>query len=174
MAIISGQSAPPAEKPVVAPAGRSAKAGWVAVIARWILGLVFVYMGGRKILDPVEFLKLVKEYELGLGPPWLNIIAATLPWFELFCGLLLLAGVALRGVALNLLLMLIPFSIIILRRALEISRTKGTSFFAVMFDCGCGAGQVVIWQKLIENCALILLAAWLLARKENRLNQLNQ
>jgi putative oxidoreductase len=146
----------------------SATATIALLLARLILGVVFAYMGVHKVLHPVEFLKLVKQYELVTGPPWLNLIAAVLPWFEVFCGLLLLLGVAVRGVSLNLLLMLVPFTAIIFRRALEMSKGTGAAFTAIKFDCGCGSGEMVIWQKLIENGALILLAALLLARKEGR------
>jgi uncharacterized membrane protein YphA (DoxX/SURF4 family) len=136
-----------------------------ALLARLILGGVFVYMGISKVLHPVEFLKLVKQYELVSGPPWLNMIAATLPWFEIFCGVLLVLGVAVRGVSLNLLLMLVPFTVIIAHRAIEIAKTTGAAFTTIKFDCGCGGGEVVIWRKLIENGALILLATWLVLRK---------
>ena len=37
---------------------------WLAVAARWLLGGVFIYMGLSKALNPVEFLKLVREYGL--------------------------------------------------------------------------------------------------------------
>ena len=137
-----------------------------ALVARLILGGMFVYMGVSKVLHPVEFLKLVKQYELVSGPPWLNLIAAALPWFEIFCGVLLVPGVAVRGVSLNMLLMLVPFTVIIARRAIEISKTSGVVFTDIKFDCGCGGGEVVIWKKLIENSALILLAVLLLTRKK--------
>jgi uncharacterized membrane protein YphA (DoxX/SURF4 family) len=140
----------------------------VAILVRLGLGIVFVYMGVQKVLHPVEFLKLVKQYDLVTAPPWLNLIAAMLPWFEIICGLLLIAGVAVRGVSLNLLLMLIPFTIIIFRRALDISKTANLAFTSVKFDCGCGSGEVVIWQKLLQNIALILHAIWLLTRKQAR------
>jgi len=39
-------------------------------------------------------------------------------------------------------------------------------FTDIKFDCGCGGGEVVIWKKLIENSALILLAVLLLTRKK--------
>ena len=138
------------------------------LLARLILGGMFLYLGITKVMHPVEFLKLVKEYEVVTGPPWLNLIAAMLPWFEIVCGLLLVIGVAVRGASLNLLLMLLPFTVIIARRALEISKTSGAAFTDIKFDCGCGTGEVVIWKKLIENCALILLAVLLLTRKEGR------
>ena len=68
-----------------------------ATLARWFLGAVFLYMGLNKALDPVGFLKLLNEYHLVNQPFLLNSLAAVLPWFEVFCGLLLLAGVGVRG-----------------------------------------------------------------------------
>src|SRR6476620_3739017 len=85
------------------------------VLARWILGGMFVYMGLHKALDPVEFLKLVRQYEMVNSSFVLNSIAAALPWFEVFCGLLLLTGVAVRGAALMLVAMLIPFTLLVLK-----------------------------------------------------------
>ena len=32
-----------------------------AVLARWLLGAVFLYLGLNKALHPVEFLKLVRQ-----------------------------------------------------------------------------------------------------------------
>lgn len=135
---------------------------WLTVPARWFLGGLFIYMGLNKASHPVEFLKLVHQYELVNTPSLLNFIAATLPWFEVLCGLLLLTGVAVRGSALVVLLMLVPFSIVVFRRALAIHTAKAIAFCAVKFDCGCGNGEVWICHKLAENSALILLSAWLL------------
>ena len=95
------------------------------------------------------------------SPLMLNSIAAALHWFEVYCGLLLLAGVAVRGAALMLLVLLVSFSLVVLRRALVISATQGFPLCAVKFDCGCGTGEVVICHKLLENIALIVLSAWL-------------
>ncbi|MEO8120922.1 MAG: hypothetical protein ABI606_16575, partial [Rhodoferax sp.] len=103
----------------------------------------------------------VRQYEMVSSPLLLSAIAAGLPWFEAFCGLLLLAGVAVRGSALMLLAMLVPFTLLVARRALAIHAAQGTPFCAIEFDCGCGAGEVLICSKLLENCALIFLAAWL-------------
>ena len=43
-----------------------------AVLARWVLGAVFLYMGLNKALHPVDFLKLLRQYD----------IVAKLPAFE--------------------------------------------------------------------------------------------
>jgi uncharacterized membrane protein YphA (DoxX/SURF4 family) len=134
-----------------------------AVLARWVLGALFVYMGLKKGLNPRDFLVLVREYHLVSSPLLLNSIASTLPWFETFCGLLLIAGIAVRGTAIMLVTMLIPFTTIVLRRALEIASAQGGPFCMVKFDCGCGAGEVFICHKLWENTGLVLLAFWLIA-----------
>src|SRR6266404_7974219 len=105
--------------------GRSLDKTWAmsdvaAVFIRWLLGGVFIYMGMSKALHPEAFLKLVRQYQMVSDPVILNSIAAALPWFEIVCGLLLVGGVAVRGSALMLILMLVPFTLIVLRRALAI------------------------------------------------------
>jgi uncharacterized membrane protein YphA (DoxX/SURF4 family) len=133
------------------------------VLARWILGALFVYMGLKKAMHPVEFLKLTRQYEMVHTPFLLNAIAAGLPWFEAFCGMLLLAGIAVRGTALTLVAVLIPFTWLVLQRALALQSLRAIPFCAVKFDCGCGAGEVFICGKLAENIVLILLSCWLLS-----------
>jgi uncharacterized membrane protein YphA (DoxX/SURF4 family) len=163
-----------------------------AVVVRWLLGLLFVYMGLNKALHPDLFLKLARQYDLTNNPYFLNVIAAGLPWFEVFCGLLLLAGVAVRGAALMLLLMLLAFTPLVLQRALALAaanplvRTvtnpeaavlqraltlaapKAPLLCLVKFDCGCGTGEVFACNKLVENCLLIAFSAWLLTGRGRR------
>lgn len=136
---------------------------YIGLASRWILAAVFLYMGWTKAMHPEAFLKLVRQYDLTTNSFFLNSIAAALPWFEIFCGLLLLSGVAVRGSALLLLLMLIPFTLVIFRRALAISDLQHIAFCAVRFDCGCGMGEVLICRKLVENALLIVLACCPLA-----------
>jgi uncharacterized membrane protein YphA (DoxX/SURF4 family) len=134
-----------------------------AVLARWWLACVFIYMGLNKALPhPEYFLKLVRQYDMVTSPLLLNSIGAALPWFEVYCGVLLLFGVAVRGSALMLVTMLVPFTLVVLNRALTMAAVSGIPFCAVKFDCGCGAGEVFICLKLVENTVLLLLSAWLL------------
>jgi uncharacterized membrane protein YphA (DoxX/SURF4 family) len=135
---------------------------------RWALAVLFIYTGLTKALHPEEFLKLVRQYQLVSQPFLLNSIAAALPWFEVFCGLLLLFGVAVRGAALMLVLMLVPFTIVVFQRALAIAATQGLPFCAVKFDCGCGNGEVIICHKLVENGLLLLMATWLIIARPQR------
>jgi len=140
-----------------------AVAEWAAVLARWLVGMFFIYLGLNKALHPVDFLKLVRQYELVESAPLLNAIAIVVPWFEIFCGLLLLAGVAVRGTALMLVLMLVPFTVVVIRRALVLQAARHIPFCAVKFDCGCGNGEVFICRKVLENLVFLGLSVWLLA-----------
>jgi uncharacterized membrane protein YphA (DoxX/SURF4 family) len=141
-----------------------------AVLARWWLGCVFIYMGLNKALPhPEYFLKLVRQYDMVTSPWLLNSIGAALPWFEVYCGLLLVFGVAVRGTALSLVVLLVPFTVVVLKRALAIAAVSGIPFCAVKFDCGCGAGEVFICHKLVENTVLLLLSAWLLTGRGRQL-----
>ena len=151
------------------PNGKMSSADMVAALARWVLGALFLYMGLSKALHPEEFLKLVRQYEMVNSPLLLNSIAAIVPWFEASCGLLLLAGVAVRGTAVVVVLMLVPFTLLVLKRALAIAGVKGLPFCLVKFDCGCGAGEVYICNKLLENSLLIFVACTLAAGWGRRL-----
>ena len=145
------------------PSWKRACVNMLTVLARWLLGAAFIYLGLNKALHPVEFLKLVRQYDLTQDALLLNSIAAALPWFEAFCGLLLLAGVAVRGTALTLAVMLVPFTLLVFHRALLLQAALNLPFCAVSFDCGCGTGEEFICRKLLENFALFALSVWLLA-----------
>jgi uncharacterized membrane protein YphA (DoxX/SURF4 family) len=157
-------------KPAEAVAGKNWLREIVAVAARWVLGGVFLYMGLAKVVHPEDFLKLVREYEIVSNPYVLNVIAAALPWFEIFCGALLIAGVGVRGTALVAAGLLLPFSAMVFKRALAIASHGGSPFCSIRFDCGCGNGEVLICYKLIENCALLFVAVWLMTGYGKRLS----
>ena len=69
----------------------------VTLLARWLLGGFIFYTGVSKAMDPVGFLKLIQQYNVIQNHVVLNSIAAILPWFEIFCGLLMVTGIAIRG-----------------------------------------------------------------------------
>jgi uncharacterized membrane protein YphA (DoxX/SURF4 family) len=156
--------------PIHATARADRVSAFIRVLARWILAGAFLYMGIRKVQDPIVFLKLVDQYDLTTNSLILNVIAAALPWFEVFCGLLLLMGVAVRGTALVVLCMLLPFSIVVFKRALVMASTHGIAFCSVQFDCGCGGGEIIICRKLMENAGLMFVAGWLMFCRPQKLS----
>jgi uncharacterized membrane protein YphA (DoxX/SURF4 family) len=139
------------------------------VLARFILGGMFIYMGFAKAFDPVDFLKLIRQYHMVPESAYLflNLIAVALPWVEILCGLLLVLGIAVRGAGLLLGLLLTGFTIAIFLRALGIYHAQGIPFCAIKFDCGCGAGEVYTCHKLPENAALWVLA-WITVFSRSR------
>jgi uncharacterized membrane protein YphA (DoxX/SURF4 family) len=175
------------------------RSGVPLMVARVVLGLVFIWMGLAKtgmprlvlnetgwietstaqslvesgwieLSGPVEFLKLIREYEMIPDQAWglLNVAAVAVPWVEVLCGLLLIFGVAVRGSALLLLLLLIGFTVMIALRAIRIFNAADIPFCSIKFDCGCGAGEVYACYKLPENLGLILLAVLALVSQSNR------
>jgi len=143
--------------------GKGAWLGAAGLVARLIVGAGFLYLGWNKAAHPVEFLKLVRQYDIVHEHVVLDFIAAVLPWFEIFCGLLLVAGVGVRGTALVCIGMLVPFTWMVYRRALALKVAGGIPFCAVKFDCGCGTGEEYICGKLLQNGMLIVLALLLVA-----------
>ena len=141
----------------------------LSLIARCLLGTLFLYMGLNKALHSVEFLKLVRQYDVLPQPLALNLVASALPWFEMFCGLLLVLGIAVRGTAVMLVTMLVPFTVLVFLRALALQQSGGLPFCAIRFDCGCGAGEVLVCRKLAENVLLLALSIVLIVRRRNRL-----
>jgi uncharacterized membrane protein YphA (DoxX/SURF4 family) len=134
----------------------------ISVALRIVVGGIFIYMGLNKVLHPVEFLKLVRQYDAIHNSFFLNFIASTLPWFEIFCGVLLVGGIAVRGTAVMLVAMLIPFTVLVYLRALKVGETGAIPFCAIKFDCGCGGGEVLICRKIGENILLVILSARLI------------
>jgi len=144
--------------------------GLLPLAARLVLGGLFIYMGYNKAVEPIDFLKLVREYHMipEHPPLLLNLIAVTLPWLEVFCGILLVLGVAVRGNALLLLAMLIAFTIIVTARALHIYSIEDIPFCAIKFDCGCGAGEEWICHKIPKNLGLCALSVIVLLSRSRR------
>ncbi len=140
----------------------------LALGARIVLGALFVYLGTVKAMDPIGFLKLVRQFDLLPQPFLLNAVSGLLPWFEIFCGGLLLAGIRPRGTALVAAMMLVAFTALLALRALAIFRAGHMPFCTIRFDCGCGTGEVLICAKLAENVATTLLACVILGRGGRR------
>ena len=96
------------------------------LLARLILGLVFLGAALPKLADPPGFAKAIWAYEL--FPAWsLNPLALALPWLELFCGLALCFGLWWRAAALWVGALLLSFCLAL---TLNLARHH-------LVDCGC-------------------------------------
>jgi putative oxidoreductase len=125
------------------------------LLIRIFLGGLFVVAGVDKIMDTQAFANSILLYKV-VGPTLAMWTATLLPSLELLCGLSLLIGLYPRGCAILMSIMLIVFTLLIasaLLRGLDIS-------------CGCFSQDPSVskigYQKLLENCGLILLSLWVL------------
>ncbi|WP_438481271.1 MauE/DoxX family redox-associated membrane protein [Oleiharenicola lentus] len=60
------------------------------IVARWILGVVFLLAGIVKLTAPVAVYAGLGSYQLGLPDTIVRLIAVVLPWLEIATGALLI------------------------------------------------------------------------------------
>lgn len=123
------------------------------LICRLLVGGLFLYAGASKGLDPRAFAGEVAAYKI--LPYSLNLlVAASLPWLEIICGGLLLAGRKVPATALILLGLEVTFAVFI---TLAISR-------GLTISCGCfgSSGGSSLPFALLRDLLLIALTIPLL------------
>jgi len=82
--------------------------GPLVLIARLVLGVIFIYASMDKIAHPAAFAKDIHNYQI-LPLALTNLTALVLPWLELIIGILLLTGLFREGTAWMATLLLIAF-----------------------------------------------------------------
>src|SRR3954454_666558 len=127
---------------------------WVAFWLRVALGVIFVYAAWVKLRLPWElFAMSIDSYKL-LPTPLVEILARTLPWFELVLGLVLIAGRWLRVTSTVTSLLLLVFFSLIVRAAL-----KGQEI-----SCGCfGPGETISWKTMLRDGSMLAGSLFLTA-----------
>ena len=121
--------------------------------------------GGSKSIDPQSSVAAVRAYRL-LPSSLVTIVGWGLPFAEIALGVLLLAGIATRLVAVASAVLLLVFIAAVISAA-----ARGLSI-----DCGCfgGGGEVAPGQtaygtEIVRDVGLLLLAAWLVWQPRSRL-----
>jgi uncharacterized membrane protein YphA (DoxX/SURF4 family) len=132
----------------------------IGVLARFGLAAVFLVSGLLKAVDPDQTYVAVRAYDV-LPDAGVEVVAALLPWVEIALGLLLLAGVGTRLVAVLSAALLLVFV-----AGVTQAWARGLSI-----DCGCfgggGAvdpGETTYGQELLRDAGFLLMAGWLIAR----------
>ncbi len=124
---------------------------YLQIILRLVLGGLFIYASYDKIINPAEFAKAVKNYDM-LPIALVNIPAIILPYLEFFTGLFLVIGVWKRGSSAIIIIMLLVFLVGLMQayvRGLDI-------------NCGCfslenSSSTSDILVRIIED--ILMLAA---------------
>jgi uncharacterized membrane protein YphA (DoxX/SURF4 family) len=132
----------------------------IGTLARFGLAAVWLVSGLLKAVDPDQTYVAVRAYDV-LPDVGVEVVAALLPWVELGLGLLLLAGIGTRLVAVLSAALLLVFV-----AGVAQAWARGLSI-----DCGCfgggGAvepGETTYVQELLRDAGFLLMAGWLVVR----------
>ncbi|MGP8243928.1 MAG: MauE/DoxX family redox-associated membrane protein [Bryobacteraceae bacterium] len=117
-----------------------------ALLLRLLLGGIFIYAAWTKLHTPWElFAMSIDSYQI-LPLRAVEFVARTLPWFELAVGILLIAGIWLRGAAIATSLLLGVFFGLMVR-----AYATGQQI-----NCGCfGPGELISWKTLLRDGSLL-------------------
>jgi uncharacterized membrane protein YphA (DoxX/SURF4 family) len=138
---------------------------WIGVVARLVVGGVWLAAGLLKIPDPPENVRAVRAYDL-LPESLVPVVGHALPILEILVGVCLLAGLLVRANAILSVVLLLAFII-----GISSAWARGLSI-----DCGCfggGGGPAANAQakypwELARDFGLLLLSGWLTYRPRTR------
>lgn len=132
------------------------------LIARVLVGLIFVYSGFSKVIRPPEYFEVaINAYQV--FPDAIQWLAArTVPWVELILGLFLILGLHLRPTAIALAGLIVAFQMMLgqaLLRGLNID------------ECGCfgGAFHFTLYQSFLIDTLLLLIVIQFSGKEEHLL-----
>ena len=130
-----------------------------------LVGAIFVYAGGVKLLDPLRFASDILNYNI---VPWSVAVrlAFYLPWLELLCGLALIFRRLFSGalaLTIGLMVMFIGASVIAKARGIDVA-------------CGCfgslSGNLSFTWHLVLDFVLLgILILLWFQARRQSLATQ---
>jgi uncharacterized membrane protein YphA (DoxX/SURF4 family) len=125
------------------------------VLARLVLGGIFIYASLDKISQPLEFAKIIESYKI-LPLSLISLSALILPWLELFAGICLVSGICVRSATILLSALLVFFIL-----SLGVNAFRGIT----RISCGCFSNSIGDSENiyvLIARDLLILLPGLLI------------
>lgn len=129
----------------------------IPTFLRWALGALFIFSGLVKCVDPVGTAIFVDKYLATYSVEWLMPLSETfaiaLSVFEFMLGVLLVAGVWRRLVALISTIVLLLFSVVTFLSATVLP----------IGDCGCFGEAIKLspWATFLKNILFLILAIYL-------------
>ena len=137
--------------------------GPVVLVARLILGGVFIYASLGKISDPAAFATAVGNYHVlpfGLE----NLMAMVLPWLELIAGVCLIVGIMVDGATIMIIIMNIVFV-----TAITQALARGISIECGCFSVAPESGDNIGLQTILRDFGYLVLAFIVFYRQEKQL-----
>lgn len=102
---------------------------WLSVVARLVVGVVWIVAGAIKLTDPESSVRAVRAYQI-LPESIVPLVGRALPPFEVVLGVLLIVGLGLRIVAILSAVLQLAFIV-----GIASAWTRG-----IQIDCGCFGG----------------------------------
>lgn len=138
---------------------------WLGLVARLVVGGVWVVAGALKLPDPAESVRAVRAYDL-LPEAIVPAVGHALPLVEVVVGACLVVGLLVRGMAVASALLFLAFII-----GISAAWARG-----LQIDCGCfggggfkeGATDDYPWE-IARDAVLLLVSAHLVWRPRSRL-----
>jgi len=131
--------------------------GTVAVISRTFIGLVFIFSGFVKGVDPLGFMYRVEDYFYAYHTLWAVPLAIFLSVFliafEFTLGILMLLNVKVKAICWLVLLSMVGFTLITLYDAI----------YSPVPDCGCFGDAITLtnvetfWKNIVIDSLLLLV-----------------
>lgn len=139
---------PGTTEPAISRRRRKAASIFV-LIARLVLGAIFVYAAYAKLLEPWQLFAMnIDSYNV-LPLAMAETAAHFIPWFEMLLGLWLISGVWLRVSGTIASAVLLTFIVLMAR-----AYAKG-----MQINCGCfGSGEAISWKTLLRDGSMAALA----------------
>ena len=122
----------------------------VYFLLRFALGCVFIAAAWDKIVDPLAFAKIIRNYQI-LPEMFVGGAAQVLPWIEVVVGMCLITGLFSRGAGFSATLMMAVFL-----AAMAWATHKGIST-----QCGCfttKADDTISARTFIRDGSILALA----------------
>jgi hypothetical protein len=135
------------------------------LLSRWFIGILFIFSGFAKGIDPVGLQYKLKDYLEALHLNLFDFIvtpgAFLLPFAEYFIGITLITGIWIRLSTRLTFIFMLFFTPLTLYIALKNPVT----------DCGCFGDALIIsnWQTFYKNIALIVIAVFLVIYRKKLL-----
>lgn len=125
---------------------------YLSLVARLVLGGVFLYAGASKVFDAGGLAASIRSYGLGLPEWFVGLSAHALPPFEALLGLYLIVGLFTKASAWAASGLLVVFTLALLQGALR----------GLEIDCGCfgpaASGRSSLWLDVARDLGLLALS----------------
>ena len=138
------------------------KHSWTGVVARLVVGALFVFSSAAKAIDPYGTVLKMEEYFVAMGMEWLSgvatVMAVGLITVEMLLGVMLLLGAMPR----------LTSTVTLLFNGFYLLLTLWIAAEDPVADCGCFGDVVVLTngQTLAKNMVLTLLAVVIFLRRK--------